>query len=721
MWLVTRTWLPLVWLLGACATLFSMVAPWMAGRLVYLFSLPTLPTRAQVNTAVGLSLGALLVSALLRAMNSLIQARMTEAATRDLTLRIYRHLLHVSPLFFRNREVERINSRALGDTGTVVEFWISVLSGIPLAVVALVAYGAVMLWINPLLGGCAMVLSLLSGYFLLLDQQIKTTHRRALEASDRIRVSAGELIGGVEEIRNHGIHAHAMRDLEQRFEENRRVALDMARLKAIFAGSGPMIAALQNGTIEWLGALIAAGLCAPWFGRATWGSVTTFSWILILFQAPVRTLAGSLLDWRMSQESIRRVNEYLEQPATFRVEPGAPDVEEALPIRIDHVDLVAPGGMRILSGVDLDLQGGQHVAMVGPAGSGKSSTIQLLARHWEPTQGSILLGDRNAATYNLESFTRTFGFVPQKAIVFNTSIRNNLLLGLRRPSGRGLEDALGWIDTSHWPEVRDMAALDRRLVEAIRVVGLEADLFRKALDTPCPPLRAALLEPSCGVLRSRIAGRCDLAPPRFQPFSEAELFPGSLEENLIGPNPQPEATEELREQLLEAGRPWLEDLLALGRHRVSAGGPEASRLRTQTVEWTDVLLARPNTALPQDFKDLRRYMDGPAFTLPRALPGIKIVPPVALHFRNVRRDFFSRFHQLQIGEAQPGKLLAGIAQLPVGRFVELLEPRRLRINYHHAIGRLLEQQPVAGFGGAQCVPLLFQLVLRRVGAHQRLV
>jgi ATP-binding cassette, subfamily C, bacterial CydC len=83
---------------------------------------------------------------------------------------------------------------------------------------------------------------------------------------------------------------------------------------------------------------------------------------------------------------------------------------------------------QVLSDVNLHLSSGKKLAIVGPTGSGKSSLIQLLLRYREPQSGKISFGGRSITDYRSEQLHEWIAVVPQQVHLFNTTIRNNLLL-----------------------------------------------------------------------------------------------------------------------------------------------------------------------------------------------------------------------------------------------------------------------------------------------------
>ena len=82
-----------------------------------------------------------------------------------------------------------------------------------------------------------------------------------------------------------------------------------------------------------------------------------------------------------------------------------------------------------LRGVDLALNKGEFTAVIGASGSGKSTIVNLLARLYDPVSGSIRLDKHNTKDMNLEYFRSLIGYVAQEPVLFNTTIRENIIFG----------------------------------------------------------------------------------------------------------------------------------------------------------------------------------------------------------------------------------------------------------------------------------------------------
>jgi ABC-type multidrug transport system fused ATPase/permease subunit len=89
---------------------------------------------------------------------------------------------------------------------------------------------------------------------------------------------------------------------------------------------------------------------------------------------------------------------------------------------------------KTLDGFSLDIAPGRHMALVGPSGTGKSTLVNLLLRHWDPQQGEIRIGQTSTRDFPLSELQDQFAVVSQRSYIFNDSIKENIRLG-RRDAG----------------------------------------------------------------------------------------------------------------------------------------------------------------------------------------------------------------------------------------------------------------------------------------------
>jgi putative ABC transport system ATP-binding protein len=591
-----------LWLLGLAVTVLQLVLPEQVGRLTNLFEAQARSVSwTQINRAVAWLVGSQVLIAVFNYFRGRLMDRFRDRLIRDATMQMYRRLIRSDADFFRNHDAAVINSRVLEDTRSAVTFWFDLLLKMPLMVGSILVYGAFMAYTNWFFALCLIPLCFLSGYFLIFDKRMQAVNRASRSAWDNVRVQAKEYVGSVEEIRPNNAFGYGLRLLDRAFQRYHDVMDQVSRLRCLFNVASPIVAAIQDSALYWIGAalcLLTLKSASP-FGPVTWGDVMKFMLVAGLFKRPVGDLSAVLLDWRMSSSTLEGVREFENLPVAFP-ETDLPDpaLRPGNGIGYRQADVVSASGTRILNQITLHIGEGEHVAFVGPAGCGKSTAIRLLFKGNQPSGGEVVLRDLKVDEVTLGTLAREAGVVQQNPFLLNSTLRDNLLLGLRRPSQRTLRDQDGEIDIEPLPEVKTLADLNRELLSAVQAVGLEPDVLRKALDAPVPPQRreGALLRQLARVrqrLNEKLAGEPAPAVIRFE--RKAYLNQGTLRDNLLfglrakaapAEAPQLEKTR-LPACLEQAG--LLESLLQAGLKRIRADSRLAATLTQRTQELEDLL------------------------------------------------------------------------------------------------------------------------------------
>ena len=546
-----RKVLILLWVLGLGVAMLSLVLPQQVSNLTSLFGAADRGGAesgggegrlwSEVLRAIGLLIGSQVVIVAIRYACALPRERLREQLVYDATMRMYGRVIRFGPEFFRTNDPEEINTRVLEDTRAAVGTWLDMAVRLPVLAGSLLVYGVYMVHANWFFAVCLMILCVLSGYFLLFDKRIQEINRNGRKAWEAVRMQAKEFVVSVEEVRPNSAFGYGGSLLDRSFQGFRDVMKEIARMRAIFQVGDPIVATIQDASLYFIG----ASLCiltlmkrggGP-LGAVTWGEVMAFALVASHFKGTVSQLADMILGWRNTRVNIERVQEYENLPVVFpeagdrggRINPGSG-------IGYQNVEVSADTGVRILNQVTLEIREGQHVAFVGPAGCGKSTAIRLLFKGNRTSAGQVLLRDLKLEEIPLGSLARDVGVVQQNSFLLNNTLRNNLLLSLRRPADHVLRDLDGEIDIEPLDGVRTLADLDRVLIETITAVGLDQDVLRKALDVPVPggmldnPLVRQLASVR-SALRKSTCGKAEQAIIRFD--REAYLKQGTLGDNLL--------------------------------------------------------------------------------------------------------------------------------------------------------------------------------------------
>jgi ATP-binding cassette, subfamily B, bacterial len=190
------------------------------------------------------------------------------------------------------------------------------------------------------------------------------------------------------------------------------------------------------------GVVMLIGGFSIWEGNITIGTlVACLSFIPIMF-LPVRSLAENALTIQQAIPALQRIYEYFDLPEEHEENlPSFGEVEGR--IELDNIWFTYPNSdKKILKGVSLSMDQGNHIGIVGTSGGGKSTLIQILLGLYEPDEGSVHIDGKNLFAYNRNSFRQQVGVVSQETFLLNSTLRNNLLYGKKEATQEELDKAV---------------------------------------------------------------------------------------------------------------------------------------------------------------------------------------------------------------------------------------------------------------------------------------
>ena len=214
-------------------------------------------------------------------------------------------------------------------------------------------------------------------------------------------------------------------------------------------------------TMSGVAVVVAYALFEAQAGRLTIGEFITFLSAMMLLMPPLQHLAG--LNATFASISVAAKSIFDTMDEAVEEDKGTVELKNVQgAIEFKDVRLTYPGTTReAIKGVTLSVRPGEHLALVGLSGSGKSSLVNLVPRFWTATSGSVTVDGVNVKDCTLTSLRNHIAVVSQNVILFDTTIRENIAYGM--------------------PEVSEVAI--EKAVEAAALTDVVAAL-PKGLDTP---------------------------------------------------------------------------------------------------------------------------------------------------------------------------------------------------------------------------------------------
>jgi ATP-binding cassette subfamily B protein len=359
----------------------------------------------------------------------------------DLRNRLARHLLALEPAYHDRAPTGQLLARSTSDVRSL-RYFISwglvflVLNALTFAI------AAVQMWLlSPRL--CLVVLALsppLVYGAVRFNRRLHRVYWQVQQEVGELTTVVEEATAGVRVVKAFGREEQQARRLEVEASSILDQNLEAARIRAFYV---PLLAVLPQlclAAILWYGGRLAID------GRLTLGALVAFNSYLLLLAWPLQGL-GMLFGFaQRAAASAERVFEVLDQPPAIADRPGAtplPERERGARVRFEHVGFgYGEGGRAALAGIELDIEPGARVAVVGGTGSGKSTLLGLVPRLYVPDRGRVLVDGHDVADLTLDSLRSAVGIVHQEPVLFSASLRDNVAFGRPQASDAEVLDAL---------------------------------------------------------------------------------------------------------------------------------------------------------------------------------------------------------------------------------------------------------------------------------------
>ncbi|MGW0134778.1 thiol reductant ABC exporter subunit CydD [Streptomyces sp. NPDC003299] len=368
----------------------------------------------------------------------------------DTRVAVYRRLERLAPAGLRAHRRGDLLARLVGDVDALQDYWLRWLLPAGAAVLVSAASVGFAAWLLPEAGAvlAAGLLAAGAGVPLLTGAVARHAERRLAPARGELATRVTDLLTGTAELTVAGA-------LPARTAAAARADGTLTRIAARAAGAtalGDGLTALLSGLTVAASTLVGAQAVAA--GRLSGVAMAVVVLTPLAAFEAVTSLPLAVRYRQRVRESAGRVYDVLDSPAPVR-EPERPLTAPATPFPVVVSGLTAryPGQDRdALAGIDLTLRPGHRIAVVGPSGSGKTTLAQVLLRFLDPSAGSYTLAGADARVLDGDAVRRFVGLCAQDAHLFDSSVRENLLLAKKDATEAELREALARARLLTWAD-----------------------------------------------------------------------------------------------------------------------------------------------------------------------------------------------------------------------------------------------------------------------------
>jgi ATP-binding cassette, subfamily B, bacterial MsbA len=383
-----------------------------------------------------LLLATFLASAWANFYAAVLQERFVRAIELDVMERLVRHLLTLSVLALDRRTPGDLIETVREDVQKLRVTIVALASG-ALRLLTTAALIASAIWLSPRLAAIAFPVMLLAGIpVVILARRVRgqghSVRRRAARVFDLLL----QLLRGIRVIRVYrGEDAEASRAVAQ-MRQYFTAVIGLARARAFGQVALESLGGLSVVVVIIVGGFEVIG------GRLGWPALLAFLIAVRGTQGPLVHLNEHLLQLQRHAASLERLQVLLDETPSPRDEPGA--LALTPPIRqlaFEHVSFRYDDGTVALDDISFELGPGDVLGIVGPSASGKTTLLNLTARFFDPTSGSVRINGADLRRYRLADLYSQVAIVTQEPFLFSTTIRDNILCGRPTASEADVEAA----------------------------------------------------------------------------------------------------------------------------------------------------------------------------------------------------------------------------------------------------------------------------------------
>ncbi|MEX0304609.1 MAG: ABC transporter ATP-binding protein [Leisingera sp.] len=377
----------------------------------------------------------------LRGISSVTQkvllSKVSQTSAAHLRKDMLARLIRQDPAFHQQHPPGLLLQRIQSDVGAINSVWQAMITGAGRDLVALVAVLGVALsidwrWTAILLIGVPVLLLPISS----IQRYVRKKASKARDLGADLATRLDEIFHGIVPVKLNRLEDYQVGRFTERTDEFVRSEVKAAfgtssisGMTDIMAGVGFMAVLLYGGS-----EIIA--------GEKTVGQFMSFFTSIGLSFEPMRRLANISGVWQAAAAALERIKELLDAPILLTEPENPKPAPDGLPaIKLSGVNL-SYGESQILHGLALEAEAGKTTALVGASGAGKSTIFNLLTRMVDPQDGSVSVGGVEVADLETGDLRGLFSVVTQEALLFDETLRENIVLGRKDVSEEALQAAL---------------------------------------------------------------------------------------------------------------------------------------------------------------------------------------------------------------------------------------------------------------------------------------
>lgn len=372
-------------------------------------------------------LGLLIAQSVGEYVHTYLSGWLGQQVIRDIRTRLYDHLINLKLRFFDKTPIGRLVTRTISDVETLADVFSEGLAAMVsdlLQLVFLLIFMFIQDWRLALLSIATLPLLLISTY--IFKEKIKVAFNDVRNAVANLNTFVQEHITGMNVVQIFASEKEEFRKFKAINNEHKHANLRSVLYYSVYFPVAEIIAAGGIAILVWYG---ARGVINFETTGITVGKLVAFIMYIQMFFRPIRMIADRYNTLQMGIVSSSRIMNLLDD--TTDVEQTGTKKPEFIrgEVSFENVWFAYNNEEYVLKDINIHMNPGEKIALVGATGAGKSSVINLLSRFYEIQKGTIKIDGTDIREFDLSALRRCTGVVLQDVFLFSDTIMNNITLG----------------------------------------------------------------------------------------------------------------------------------------------------------------------------------------------------------------------------------------------------------------------------------------------------
>jgi len=350
---------------------------------------------------------------------------MGQNMVNELRKQLFSHLQELSFSFYDRSEAGEIISRVTNDTDTLSQIFVQGVITLISDVLTLIGIVAIMLWLSVHLSLAAFsVMPALVLLMFVFQSRLRKAYRATRKKIAVVTSRFEESISGIREIQSFTREQDTMKGFRQANVENLQANVQAGKLFALLMPAVQIIGAVGTCVVLWFSGILTIS------GGITLGVVVAFLLYVNKFFGPLVDLTTFYNTLQSAMSAAERIFVTLDTKLEITDAPNAIELSHVEgEIVFDHVTFGYDPARPVLKDVNIHVDSGKTLAIVGPTGAGKSTIAKLLSRFYETQKGIITVDGYGVQKITLNSLHKQMGVVLQEPFLFSGTIMENMKYG----------------------------------------------------------------------------------------------------------------------------------------------------------------------------------------------------------------------------------------------------------------------------------------------------